>query len=79
MLDVTFFKNPRFSAASIAVTLVFFAMFGSIFFLSQYIQFVLGFSPLKAGAALHPGRGRAHDQRAARARSSSRGSAPRRS
>jgi EmrB/QacA subfamily drug resistance transporter len=54
MLDVSFFKNPRFSAASIAVTLVFFAMFGSIFFLSQYIQFVLGFSPLKAGAALIP-------------------------
>ena len=54
MLDVGFFKNPRFSAASIAVTLVFFAMFGSIFFLSQYIQFVLGFSPLKAGAALIP-------------------------
>jgi EmrB/QacA subfamily drug resistance transporter len=54
MLDVTFFKNPRFSAASIAVTLVFFAMFGTIFFLSQYIQFVLGFSPLQAGAALIP-------------------------
>ncbi len=54
MLDVSFFKNPRFSAASIAVTLVFFAMFGSIFFLSQYIQFVLGFSPLKAGVALIP-------------------------
>jgi EmrB/QacA subfamily drug resistance transporter len=54
MLDVSFFKNPRFSAASIAVTLVFFAMFGSIFFLSQYIQFVLGFSPLQAGAALIP-------------------------
>ena len=49
MLDVSFFKNPRFSAASIAVTLVFFAMFGSIFFLSQYIQFVLGYSPLQAG------------------------------
>jgi EmrB/QacA subfamily drug resistance transporter len=54
MLDVSFFKNPRFSAASIAVTLVFFAMFGSIFFLGQYIQFVLGFSPLQAGAALIP-------------------------
>src|SRR5690348_5355333 len=28
MLDVSFFKNPRFSAASAAVTLVFFSMFG---------------------------------------------------
>ncbi len=54
MLDVTFFKNPRFSAASVAVTFVFFALFGSIFFLSQYIQFVLGYSPLQAGAALIP-------------------------
>ena len=54
MLDVSFFKNPRFSAASVAVMLVFFALFGSLFFLSQYIQFVLGFSPLKAGAGLIP-------------------------
>jgi EmrB/QacA subfamily drug resistance transporter len=54
MLDVRFFKNPRFSAASIAITLVFFAMFGSLFFLTQYLQFVLGYSALKAGAALIP-------------------------
>jgi EmrB/QacA subfamily drug resistance transporter len=54
MLDVGFFKNPRFSAASIAVTFVFFALFGSIFFLTQYIQFVLGFTPLQAGEALIP-------------------------
>ena len=51
--------NPRFSAASIAVTLVFFAMFGSLFFLTQYMQFVLGFTPLQAGVTRHPGRGRA--------------------
>ncbi|HEY1737860.1 MAG TPA: DHA2 family efflux MFS transporter permease subunit [Acidimicrobiia bacterium] len=54
MLDVTFFKNPRFSAASIAVTLVFFAMFGSLFFLSQYLQFVLGYDPLQSGVRLLP-------------------------
>ncbi len=54
ILDVTFFKNPRFSAASVAVTLVFFAMFGSMFFISQYLQFVLGYSALKSGAALLP-------------------------
>ena len=46
MLDVRFFKNPRFSAASLAVTFVFFAMFGSLFFLSQYLQFVLGYDAL---------------------------------
>ena len=54
MLDVTFFKNPRFSAASIAVTLVFFALFGSLFFVSQYLQFVLGYDPLQAGVRLLP-------------------------
>ena len=54
MLDVAFFKNPRFSAASIAVTLVFFAMFGSLFFLSQYLQFVLGYDPLQSGVRLLP-------------------------
>ncbi len=54
MLDVGFFANPRFSAASVAVTLVFFAMFGSMFFLTQYLQFVLGYSPFKAGVGLVP-------------------------
>ena len=46
MLDVTFFRNPRFTAASSAITLVFFAMFGYSFLLTQYFQFVLGYSAL---------------------------------
>jgi EmrB/QacA subfamily drug resistance transporter len=54
ILDVTFFTNPRFTAASIAVTLVFFAMFGSLFFISQYLQFVLGYSALRSGVGLVP-------------------------
>jgi EmrB/QacA subfamily drug resistance transporter len=54
ILDVTFFKNPRFSAASVAVTLVFFAMFGALFFVSQYLQFVLGYSALESGIRLLP-------------------------
>ena len=54
ILDISFFANPRFSAASVAITLVFFAMFGSLFFVSQYLQFVLGYSALKAGASLIP-------------------------
>jgi EmrB/QacA subfamily drug resistance transporter len=54
ILDVRFFANPRFSAASIAITLVFFAMFGVMFFVSQYMQFVLGYSALQSGAALLP-------------------------
>ncbi|HVD70959.1 MAG TPA: MFS transporter, partial [Actinomycetota bacterium] len=31
MLNLEFFKNPRFTAANISVTLVFFALFGSLF------------------------------------------------
>ena len=54
MLRLEFFKNPRFSAASGAITLVFFAMFGSIFLLTQYLQFVLGFTPLEAGIRVMP-------------------------
>jgi EmrB/QacA subfamily drug resistance transporter len=54
MLDVRFFKNPRFSAASSGITLIFFALFGTIFLLTQYLQFTLGYSPLQAGARLLP-------------------------
>ena len=54
MLDVHFFANPRFSAASTAVTLVFFALFGSMFLQTQYLQFVLGYSALEAGLRVAP-------------------------
>jgi hypothetical protein len=52
MLDLSFFKNPRFSAASGAIAVTFFAMFGSIFILTQYLQFVLGYTPLETGVRL---------------------------
>jgi EmrB/QacA subfamily drug resistance transporter len=54
MLDVTFFENPRFTAANISIVLVFFALFGSLFFLTQYLQFVLGYSALQAGIRVAP-------------------------
>lgn len=54
MLRLEFFRNPRFSAASGAIFLVFFAMFGTIFLLTQYLQFVLGFTPLEAGIRVLP-------------------------
>ena len=54
MLDMHFFENPRFSAASGAITLVFLAMFGSLFLMTQYLQGVLGYSTVKAGAVLIP-------------------------
>ena len=54
MLDVKFFRNPRFTAASLGITLMFFAMFGSIFLLTQYFQFVLGYTPLETGVRFLP-------------------------
>jgi EmrB/QacA subfamily drug resistance transporter len=54
MLDLHFFENPRFSAASGAITITFFAMFGTLFLLTQYLQLVLAFSTVAAGAVLLP-------------------------
>jgi len=54
MLNLSFFQNPRFTAASMSVMLVFFALFGSLFFLTQYLQFVLGYSALEAGVRVIP-------------------------
>ena len=54
MLDMRFFRNPRFTAANSAITLTFFAMFGSMFLMTQYWQFVHGYTPLGAGLRMIP-------------------------
>ena len=54
MLDISFFRKPRFTAAAMAITLVFFAMFGSLFLQTQYFQFVLGYSALGTGIRMLP-------------------------
>ena len=54
MLDMSFFANPRFSAASGALMLTFFAMIGSLFLLTQFLQSVLGYSALETGVRLLP-------------------------
>ena len=54
MLDVRLFRNPRFAAASGAIALAFFGLFGFIFMITQYFQIVRGFSPLHAGLATLP-------------------------
>ncbi len=54
MLDVRLFRNMRFSAASGAVTVSFFTLFGFIFLITQYFQFVRGYGPLSSGVRLLP-------------------------
>lgn len=54
MLQMSFFRNRRFSIANLSITLTFFALFGSVFLLTQHLQFVLGFTPLEAGIRVIP-------------------------
>ena len=54
MLDLRFFRNPRFTAGAMSITLVFLVMFGSFFIITQYLQLVLGYSPLEAGIRVLP-------------------------
>jgi hypothetical protein len=54
MLEVGLFRNMRFSAASGAVTVSFFTLFGFIFLITQYFQFVRGYGPLSTGVRLLP-------------------------
>ena len=54
MLNLDYFKNPRFSAGAGAISFGFFALFGMIFGMTQYLQFVQGFTPLEAGIRMVP-------------------------
>ncbi len=54
MLDLTLFRNPRFTAASGSVTITFFALSGFIFLITQYFQFLKSYGPLSTGVRLLP-------------------------
>ncbi len=54
MLDLHLFRNPTFSGANVAMLLVALAMFGVFFYVSLYIQQILGYSPVQAGASFLP-------------------------
>ncbi len=54
MLDVRLFANLRFSAASAALTIAFFTLFGFIFLMTQFFQFVRAYSALSTGVHLLP-------------------------
>ncbi|MFD5203953.1 DHA2 family efflux MFS transporter permease subunit [Streptomyces sp. NPDC058375] len=54
MLDMHFFRNQKFTGAVAGVILVAFGMTGSLFLLTQHLQFVLGYGPLEAGLRTAP-------------------------
>lgn len=54
MLDIALFRNMRFTAASGSVTVGFFSLFGFIFLMTQYFQFVRNYGPLSTGVHLLP-------------------------
>jgi EmrB/QacA subfamily drug resistance transporter len=54
MLDLSLFRSGTFAGANTVAMLVFLAMFGVFFFVSLYMQNVLGYSPVEAGAVFLP-------------------------
>ncbi|EPG66020.1 MFS transporter [Leptospira wolffii] len=49
LIDLALFRIPQFSGALIANTLTIFVALGTFLFIAQYLQLVLGLSPLQAG------------------------------
>jgi EmrB/QacA subfamily drug resistance transporter len=54
MLDLSLFRNSTFAGANAVMLLVALAMFGIFFFISLYMQNILGYSAVQAGAAFLP-------------------------
>jgi EmrB/QacA subfamily drug resistance transporter len=54
LLRLEFFRDRRFAGGAAAIMLVFFALIGGIFVLTQYLQSVLAYSPLQAGLRVMP-------------------------
>ena len=54
LLDVRVFKIPRFTGGAVSISVAFFCLFGFIFLITQYFQFVKGYSTLSAGVHTLP-------------------------
>lgn len=54
MLPLEFFKNRAFTGANVSLTISAFAMMGSMFFFSQFLQSVIDYSPLIAAVSMFP-------------------------
>ncbi|MET8685889.1 MFS transporter [Streptomyces sp. NPDC004732] len=54
ILNVRRFLDRRFSGSNLAVALFFLAVFGAFYYLTQHLQFVLGYNPLETGVRMLP-------------------------
>src|SRR5580700_2524091 len=54
LIDLRIFTSRAFTTAAASVTVIFFALFGSLFLVTQYLQLVHGYSPLSAGVRALP-------------------------
>ncbi len=54
MLDLRLFTDRRVSTSSAGIAVTFFAMFGTFFLVTQYVQLVLGHSPVGASLVVLP-------------------------
>jgi predicted MFS family arabinose efflux permease len=54
MLDIRLFARRGFASVNVTALFFSFGMFGAIFFLSQFLQTVQGYSPLSAGVRILP-------------------------
>src|SRR5690606_19141933 len=55
LLDLGLFRHRAFSASTVTNLLTTFAIIGALFFITQYLQLVLGLEPIEAGFVLVPG------------------------
>ncbi len=54
MLNLGYFRYPRFSIGAMAISVIFFSLMAAIFALTQFLQFAHGYSALQAGATMIP-------------------------
>jgi EmrB/QacA subfamily drug resistance transporter len=54
MLDLTLFRNRTFTGSNLTMLLVALSMFGVFFYVSLFVQGILGYSPVQAGASFLP-------------------------
>lgn len=57
MLNLHFFRDRRFSSPITPLCLTMFGIFGTLFVLTQFLQFQLGYTPLEAGLRMLPAAG----------------------